>query len=128
MSDHRHSKVPMADTTSHLDEPLFGLLRRDLTPLLPDQTVTEALAFLRGQALGERIVYFYVVDAAGKLVGVVPTRRLLMADPGTPVALIMVRDVLALPTSATVRDASEMFLKHRLLALTVIDAGPAARG
>ena len=97
MSDHRHSKVPMPDTTSHLDEPLFGLLRRDLTPLLPDQTVTEALAFLRGQALGERIVYFYVVDAAGKLVGVVPTRRLLMADPGTPVALIMVRDVLALP-------------------------------
>ena len=128
MSDHRHGKVRMPDTTSHLDEPLFGLLRRDLTPLLPDQTVSEALAFLRGQALGERIVYFYVVDAAGKLVGVVPTRRLLMADPGTPVAHIMVRDVLALPTSATVRDASEMFLKHRLLALPVIDAAGQLHG
>jgi magnesium transporter len=124
MSNNRHGKVRMPDTTSqqHLDKPLFGSLRRDLTPLLPDQTVGETLVFLRVQSLGERIVYFYVVDAGGTLIGIVPTRRLLMADPGTTVANIMVRDVLALPASATVRDASEMFLKHRLLALPVIDA------
>jgi magnesium transporter len=130
MSNHDHGEARMPDTTrqQYLDEPLFGSLRRDLTRLLPDQTVGEALAFLRVQSLGERIVYFYVVDAGGKLVGVVPTRRLLMADPGTPVADVMVRDVLALPTSATVRDASEMFLKHRLLALPVVDAAGQLHG
>jgi CBS domain-containing protein len=128
MSIHRRGQARMPDATSHLDEPLFGLLRRDLTPLQPDQTVSEALAFLQIQHLGERIVYFYVIDAAGTLVGVVPTRRLLMADPGTSVATIMVRDVFALPTSATVRDASEMFLKHRLLALPVIDAAGRLHG
>jgi magnesium transporter len=123
MSNDRHGELRMPDTPrqQHLDEPLFASLRRDLTPLLPDQTVSGALASLRVQPLRERIVYFYVVDAAGKLIGVVPTRRLLMADPATSVANIMVRDVLSLPTSATVRDASEMFLKHRLLALPVVD-------
>jgi magnesium transporter len=105
----------------HLDDPLFGYLRRDMTPLLATQTVGEALEFLRSQQLGERIVYFFVVDAQGKLVGVVPTRRLLMTDARTPVANIMVREVVTLPTAATLRDASEMFLKHRLLALPVVD-------
>jgi magnesium transporter len=113
-----------ADSVSlrHLDELLFGYIRRDLTPLFAEETVSEALESLRSQPLGERIVYFYVVDADGKLVGVVPTRRLLMADPRTLVAKIMVREVLTLPTSATIRDASETFLKHRLLALPIVDA------
>jgi magnesium transporter len=112
----------MTMTELYLEELLFGQLRRDITPLLLGQNVGEALAFLRVQPLGERIVYFYVIDAEGTLVGVVPTRRLLMADPGTSIANIMVRDVLTLPTSATIREASEMFLKHRLLALPVVDA------
>jgi len=80
------------------------------------------LASLRSQALGERIVYFYVVGDDRKLVGVVPTRRLLMTDPLAAVASIMVGNVIALPASATVRDASEMLLKHKLLALPVVDA------
>ena len=110
-------------TDAHLDEPLFGCLRRDFTPLTVDQTVAEALDFLRSQPLGERIVYFYVVDRDGKLAGVVPTRRLLMAQPGASIASLMVVNVTALPTWATLRDAAEMFHTHRLLALPVIDAG-----
>jgi magnesium transporter len=112
----------------HLDEPIVGHLRRDLTPLAARQTVGEALDFLRSQPLGERIVYFYVVDADGRIVGVVPTRRLLMADPGTPVTNVMVGPVITLPESATLRDASDMFLKHRLLALPVVDAADRLRG
>lgn len=96
--------------------------RQPITPLRSEQTVGDALAFLRVQSLGERVIYFYVVDGGGNLVGVVPTRRLLMAALETPVADLMVRDVIALPASATLRDASEMILKHRLLALPVVDA------
>jgi magnesium transporter len=114
--------MPDAAALQYLDELLFGYLRRDFIPLLVTQTVDQALEFLRSQQLGERLIYFYVVDTAGKLVGVVPTRRLLMASRQTPVAQIMVADVLTLSTSATVRDATEMFHKHRLLALPVVDS------
>jgi magnesium transporter len=105
-----------------LDELLFGHLRHDITPLRAGQRVGDALAFLRTQALGERIVYFYVVDADERLVGVVPTRRLLMADLNTSVDDIMVTGVTTLPSWATLRDASAMFLEHHLLALPVVDA------
>jgi CBS domain-containing protein len=96
--------APVLD--SQLDDLLFGCLRLDFTPLVQHQTVGDALALIRSQGLGERIVYFYVVDHDERLVGVIPTRRPLTADPATPLDRLMVRDVVTLPANVTLRDAS----------------------
>jgi magnesium transporter len=69
-----------------------------------------------------RIVYFYVLDEDQRLRGVVPTRRLLLSPPQTPVADIMVRKVSTVPSTATVFDACEYFILHRLLAFPIVDA------
>lgn len=112
----------------HLDEPLFPHLRRDLPTLRATETVSQALASLRGRDLGERIIYFYVVDENGRLLGVVPTRRLLMAEPEVPLGALMVRDPITLPANVTVAEASEMFLKHRYLAFPVVDSDGVLHG
>jgi magnesium transporter len=52
---------------------------------------------------------------------VLPARRLLLSEPETPVADIMVREVITIPQSATVLDACEFFVMHRLLAFPVVD-------
>jgi len=108
--------------SQHLDDLIFQYIRRDFVPLRIDVTVGEALRSLRSQELGEKIVYFYVVDAEGCLKGIVPTRRLLMSDPDALVAAIMSPKVLSLPAWATVRDASDLFLEHRFMALPVVDS------
>ena len=120
----------MRETLSHehLDEPLFPHLRRDIPILLAHQTVSEALDSLRRQPLGERIIYFYVVDAEGRLVGVVPTRRLLMGQPHEQLSELMVRELVTLPADITVGQASEMFLKHRFLAFPVVDGAGVLHG
>lgn len=100
---------------------LSGLVRQDVAPFQAGQTVADALRSLRSQNLGERLVYFYVVDDGGRLVGVIPTRRLLSADPGAPVESIMVTNVQALPATATVSDACDAFVRHRYLAIPVVD-------
>ncbi len=105
-----------------LNEPVTRHLRRDVTRLLVNQTVGEALAWVRAHPPEGRIIYFYVVDAADHLQGVVPTRRLLLSPPDSPLADIMVRRVIALPADATVLDACEFFIQHRFLAFPVIDA------
>lgn len=105
----------------HFDEPIFAHLRRDYVPIDVRLTVGEALAHLRSQQLGQRIIYFYVVNEDGRLEGIVPTRRLLMSDPATPVSSIMVTDVVTMPTWSTVRDACDMFMKYRFLAFPVVD-------
>jgi magnesium transporter len=112
----------------HLDEPIFAHLRRDVVPLDGTVTVGEALDHLRAQQLGETIIYFYAVVAEGRLKGIVPTRRLLMSDPATPVASLMVTNVTTLPTWATVRETCNEFLKHRFLAFPVVDSDGVLHG
>src|SRR5207248_2170622 len=81
-----------------------------------------ALEGLRGKPPVGRIIYFYVVDDQGRLVGVVPTRRLLLNALSTTIGDIMVKQVISLPASATVLEACEFFVIHRLLGFPVVDA------
>jgi Na+:H+ antiporter, NhaA family len=104
-----------------LDEPVTLRMRQDYALLQSGQTVAEALAWLRQHPPGGRVIYFYVVDAAGVLLGVMPTRRLILAAPDALVADLMVRKVTAIPAQATVLEACEFFILHRLLAFPVVD-------
>jgi len=107
-------------TTDHLSEPVGSLAVRDFTALDQDLTVTGALAQIRRQGAAQQIIYFYVVDAAQRLVGVLPTRRLLLAAPDARLGDIMISRVVTIPDTATVLEACEMFLMHRFLAFPVV--------
>src|ERR1700676_4056801 len=104
-----------------IQEPVAAHMRRDYTSLTVDQTIAGALDSLRTQNLAEKIIYFYVLDADRKLVGVVPTRRLLMSMPETKGAEIMGQRVVSIPDTMSVLDACEFFVMYRLLAFPVVD-------
>jgi NhaA family Na+:H+ antiporter len=108
--------------TADLSDPITRRMRDDFTPILVDQTVEEALDGLRRHPPPGRVIYFYVVDEEGRLRGVVPTRRLVLSPPDKAVSDIMVEKAVTLPESATVLDACEFFIQHRLLAFPVVDA------
>lgn len=105
-----------------LTDPVTRHMRTDPTRIPDGSDVAAALAYIRGHEVGGRVVYFYVVDADDRLVGVVPTRRLLRARPDTPVRAVMVCPAVAVPATATVLDACEFFTLHKLLAFPVVDA------
>jgi magnesium transporter len=104
-----------------LTELALAHARSDFPRIQAGQTIADALAAVQRSQIGSRIVYFYVLDDQERLVGVVPTRRLLLNPPETPIASIMVISVIHLPADATLLDACEMFLLHRLLALPIVD-------
>ena len=104
------------------NEPVTAYMRQDFARLPADQTVGEALDWLRQNPPGGPIVYFYVVDSEGHLQGVVPARYLILSPPEKPLAEVMVQKVIAVPVEATVLDACEFFIQHRLLAFPVVDA------
>lgn len=106
---------------SHLADPVTRHMRSDFARLALDQTVGEAIAAARALPPEGRIIYFYVLDAAGRLAGVVPTRRLLLSPDATPIRDVMVTRVVTIPAAATVLDACEFFLLHKLLAFPVVD-------
>jgi magnesium transporter len=109
-------------TEDRLHEPVLKHARQDFVRVLVDQTIGEALRYVQQHPVEGRIVYFYVVDAEDHLKGVVPTRRLLLNPPETPITQIMVSDVVAVPQSATLWEACQTLMSRRLLALPIVDA------
>ncbi len=104
------------------------MARPDVVRLLETETISEALSRLRGEQVGERIVYFYVTDSTGQLVGVVPTRRLILSDPSTLVGDVMIHPAVAVRESEPFGTALQTITERRLLALPVVDESGRLRG
>lgn len=102
-------------------EPVLNHIRKDFGLLREEWTVRETIEHLRTLDVGERIIYFYVAGENDRLVGVVPTRKLLMSSADQKLGEIMIRRVVAIPKTATVFDACEFFVLHKFFALPVVD-------
>jgi magnesium transporter len=111
----------LASAIPDLDTPVLQHARKDFPLLDADMSVGEALERIRREGVGERVIYFYAVDQEKRLVGVVPTRRLLTAPLETALREAMVRRVVAVPAKATVLDACEFFVLYKFLAFPVVD-------
>jgi magnesium transporter len=73
----------------NLQEPVSKHIRKDFIALGQDETVQQAIASLRKHAIAGEILYLYVIDDQSRLVGVVPVRALLTAEPTTQILSIM---------------------------------------
>ncbi len=104
-----------------LDDPVTKHLRTNVARLRADLSVGEALAEVRTKPPTGTVIYFYAVNADGTLAGVIPTRRLILAEPDTPVLKVANTHPVTMNSAATVADACEFFILHRLLAFPVVD-------
>jgi magnesium transporter len=102
-------------------QPILEIARKDFTAINKNLKVDDAFKKIREEGVGERIFYFYVVDDENKLVGVLPTRRLLVGGLEQKIEDLMVKHVAALPKTATVYDALEFFATYKFLAFPVVD-------
>jgi magnesium transporter len=112
----------MSDARQILADPVTQHMRTDPTRIPAGSTVSHALEYIRDHEVGGRVVYFYVVDPEDRLLGVVPTRRILRARPDAPIGDVMISPVVAVPSNASVLEACEFFAMHKLLAFPVVDA------
>ena len=107
-------------TAANLHDPILPLVRRVPVTLRTRQSVAEAHAAVRAAASARDILYFYVLDEDDRLAGVVPVRHLLAAQPDDRVDHVMMAEVVAIPSWATVLIASEYFATRQLKAFPVI--------
>jgi magnesium transporter len=96
-------------------------IRKDFAQLRESMTAREALDAVREKGIGEKIVYFYVVDENARLVGVLPTRRLLTAALAQRIGDLMIKQIIAIPQTATLLEACEFFVLHKFFAFPVVD-------
>ena len=113
--------MPTRSAAVDLKDPITKHLRNGLPCLRQSFTVGEALERIRTHPPTGTIIYFYVVDDSDRLVGVIPTRKLLLASLETTLVSIMIMKPVYLTTAVTVLEACELFILHRFLALPVVD-------
>jgi magnesium transporter len=108
-------------TSEKLHGPVHEHMRTDFIELRPDLTVAQALDLIQKMQPAGRIIYFYVADSDSRLQGVVPTRRLLLSPREKLLREIMIQPVISIPHTATLLEACEFFIFHKLLAFPVVD-------
>lgn len=100
-----------------------SLMTPEYVRLLPNMSVSDALAHIRRVGLDSETVYTcYVTDRERKLLGTVSARQLLLADPDTPLSEIMTDTPVSAATHDSVEAVSALIKKYGLLALSVTDA------
>jgi magnesium transporter len=109
-------------TLPDLDRPVRDFVRPVATTLEAHLTAGAAIDVLRSRKIEERILYFYVIDGEGRLQGVLPTRRLLLAPTDAKLTDLMHTPVHSVAADRPMREAMEMFTRRRHLALPVVDA------
>jgi magnesium transporter len=113
--------VPTTLQTQVLGHSVGSHARKDFTTLNQSLTVGEAVDVIRKSSGESAIQYYYVVNDSGRLVGVLPLRRLITYPVDKPLREVMQSRVISIPATATVMDACEFFVLHRLLAFPVVD-------
>lgn len=84
-------------------------------------TVSQAIDHIRKSISDERAFELYVVDGHEHLIGVVPLRRLLTADPATPVWSIRDEDVMTVSPETDQEEVARVVAKYNLVAVPVVD-------
>ena len=101
-----------------------GLMTTDFVMALGEETVEEALAYVRGQLRRPDLVYYvYIVDnpTDRRLMGVMSLRDLLLAEPGSVLRDCMGSTVHTTRPEEHCKEVARMMGEYNLLALPVID-------
>lgn len=99
-----------------------SVMSPEVVALRESATVADALTRLRRlAAVGRGVNYVYIVDAEEQLRGVLMLRDLILSLPTTPLANIMIRDVVRVYTSDALDDVADLLLERRLLSVPVVD-------
>ena len=96
------------------------LMSPDFVAVNERATVEQAIEHLRKSVSEERAFELYVVDDHGHLIGVVPLRRLLTAQPGSRVSALR-EDVVSVKPDMDQEEVARLVAKYDLVAVPVVD-------
>ncbi len=105
---------------AHEEDTAGRLMTRDVAVLRRHWTVDETLTYLRSLADAETLHYLYVVDGDDYLVGVLPLRDMLMAQPATTIDTLMTEQVTAVLVTADREELAEIVAHYDYVAIPVV--------
>jgi magnesium transporter len=84
-------------------------------------TVAQAIEQVRKSPIAETAQSLYVVDDHEHLIGSLPLRRLIIADPSTPVGLLRQEEPVSVRPETDQEEVAQLVAKYNLVAVPVVD-------
>lgn len=108
---------------AHEEDTAGGIMALELVAVAQERTVEEAIFEIRKKADEiETINHVYIVDAKGRLVGIVPLKKLILAEAYTPLREIMNRDVISVQVGTDQEEVANLARKYDLSSVPVVDS------
>jgi magnesium transporter len=107
--------------TQYAEDSIGRLMEAPLSVFHPGMTVGEAIEALRPLVRTAFVTYVYVVDADGKLLGLVTMRDLLFNDRSARLQEVMLENPFALPPDLPVPEAMKLTLNRHYPQYPVVD-------
>jgi len=99
-----------------------AVMTSEYVTLKPNQTVSEAIAAIRRDALNKETVYYaYIIDDQRKLIGFVSLRDLILSEGKTLIQDLMHEEVISVKADEDQEVAARTIQKYDLIALPVVD-------
>lgn len=117
-------RAPVATLSRHAPDTAGGIMSDRFISLQEAQTVGQAQAALRGRGEGaprEGVAYLYVLNAEGKLSGVLPVHELVFRAPERRISEIMITDVKHVWVDDDQESVAHLFEKYHYMALPVLE-------
>lgn len=113
----------VAPLLGHSDETAGGHMTRSFVSLNGNWTVERAILYLRRvRPDADSAYYLYVIDAMGKLEGIVSLRDLIIASPDRMLQDIMSREIVKARDDMDQEEMARVVQRYDLVALPVVDA------
>jgi magnesium transporter len=106
-----------------------GLMNPRFARLRPEETIEQAITYLRQQLSAVEMIYYaYVLDEQQQLLGVVSLKDLIRADREKTVADVMTTKVLKVSDFADQKEIAHLLTTHGIKAIPVVDAENVLKG
>ena len=117
------TKREVSALLAYAEDAAGGLMNSRFIRLRPNMNVDEAISYIRIQAKTqvETVYYSYVLDPDQRLVGVVSFRELFSSAANKKVEEIMHTDIVQISVDLDQEHIGQIFSKHELMAIPVID-------
>ena len=120
----RDEAEELGELLAYPEDTAGGMMTTEFVALPAVLTCAEAIDRLRAmEPDAETIYYVYVTDEEDRLVGVLSLRDLIVAQPATPVAEVMLAEPVTVGALADEDEVAEVVAHYNLLAVPVVDAG-----
>ncbi len=117
-----HKRARLQSTLSYPEDTVGALMDYDMVTIREDVTLEVTLRYLRRLGeLPDQLDKLFVVNHGEALIGVLPIKRLLTADPEASVAAVMVEDMVIFQPEDEATDAAQAFERYDLVMAPVVD-------